>query len=100
MGRVEGTALDNKDDKVIVLKDWVPGWVRDSYLTNEEIDALNDQYYRFQLTQENVETSPGTQALLVEKAAAKLETLDRDSLKMWLQRIPSSLLVHLIERGN
>ena len=88
------------DDKVIVLKDWVPSWVRDSYLTNEEIDALNDEYYRSQLTQENVETSPGTQALLVEKAVAKLEALDRENLERWLHRIPASLLVHLIEREN
>jgi hypothetical protein len=88
------------DDKVIVLKDWVPSWVRDSYLTKEEIDALNNEYYRSQLKQENVETSPGTQALLVEKAVAKLESLDRESLERWLHRIPASLLVHLIERGN
>lgn len=88
------------DDKVIVLKEWVPGWVRDSYLTNEEIDALNDESYRSQLKQENVETSPGTQALLVEKAVAKLETIDRANLEMWLHRIPSALLVRLIERGN
>lgn len=94
---VEDTALD---DKVIALKDWVPGLVRDSYLTNEEIDALNDEYYRSELKQENVETSPGTQAQLVEKAAAKLETLDREKLEMWLHRIPSALLVQLIERGN
>ena len=92
--------MDDKDDKVIVLKDWVPGWVRDSYLSNEEIDALNDEYYRSQLKQENVETSPGTQALLVEKAVAKLESLDRESLERWLHRIPAALLVHLIERGN
>ena len=91
---------DDKDDKVIVLKDWVPGWVRDSYLTKEEIDALNDEYYRSELKQENVETSPGTQALLVEKAVAKLESLDRENLERWLHRIPSALLVHLIERGN
>ena len=57
--------MDDKDNKVIVLKDWVPGWVKDSYLTNEEIDALNDEYYRSQLEQENVETLPGTQAVLV-----------------------------------
>jgi hypothetical protein len=88
------------DDKVIALKDWVPGWVRDAYLTNQEIDALNDEYYRSQLKQENVETSPGTQAALVEKAVAKLETLDRENLKRWLHRIPAALLVHLIERGN
>jgi hypothetical protein len=92
--------LDDKDDKVIALKDWVPGWVRDSYLSKEEIDALNDEYYRSQLKQENVETSPGTQALLVEKAAAKLESIDRENLETWLHRIPSALLVHLIERGN
>jgi hypothetical protein len=88
------------DDKVIALKDWVPAWVRESYLTKEEIDALNDEYYRSELKQENVETSPGTQAKLVEKAAAKLESLDRESLERWLHRIPSALLVHLIERGN
>jgi hypothetical protein len=92
--------LDDKDDKVIALKDWVPGWVRDSYLSKEEIDALNDEYYRSPFTQENVETSPGTQALLVEKAVAKLESLDRDNLERWLHRIPAALLVHLIERGN
>ena len=92
--------MDDKDEKVIVLKDWVPGWVRDSYLTKEEIDALNDEYYRSQLKQENVETSPGTQALLVEKAVAKLESLDRENLERWLHRIPAALLVHLIERGN
>ena len=90
---------NDNNDKVIVLKDWVPGWVRDSYLTNEGIDALNDEYYR-SLKQENVETSPGTQALLVEKAVAKLESLDRDNLERWLHRIPAALLVHLIERGN
>ena len=88
------------DDKVIVLKDWVPGWVRESYLSNEEIDALNDEYYRSQLKQENVEISPGSQALLVKKSVAKLETLDRENLERWLHRIPASLLVHLIERGN
>ena len=92
--------MDDKDDKVIVLKDWVPGWVRESYLTNEEIDALNNEYYRSQLKQENVETSPGTQTLLVEKAVAKLETIDRENLERWLHRIPAALLVHLIERGN
>ena len=92
--------MGDKDDKVIVLKDWVPGWVRDSYLTNEEIDGLNDEYYRSQLKQENVETSPGTQTLLVEKAVAKLETIDRENLERWLHRIPAALLVHLIERGN
>ena len=92
--------MDDKKDKVIVLKDWVPGWVRDSYLSKEEIDALNDEYYRSQLTQENVETSPGTQALMVEKAVAKLESIDRENLERWLHRIPAALLVHLIERGN
>jgi vesicle coat complex subunit len=88
------------DDKVIALKDWVPGWVRDSYLTNEEIDALNDEYYCSQLKQENVATSPETQPLLVKKAVAKLESIDRDNLERWLHRIPAALLVHLIERGN
>lgn len=92
--------MDDKNDKVIVLKDWVPGWVRDSYLTKEEIDALNDEYNRSQLKQEDVETSPGTQAILVEKAVAKLESLDRENLERWLHRIPAALLVHLIERGN
>jgi hypothetical protein len=92
--------LDDKEDKVIPLKDWVPGWVKNSYLTKEEIDALNDEFYRSELKQENADTSPGTQALLVEKAVAKLESLDRESLERWLHRILAALLVHLIERGN
>jgi hypothetical protein len=92
--------LDDKKDKVIALKDWVPSWVKDSYLPKEETGVLNDEYYRSQLKQENVENSPGTQALLVEKAVAKLETLDRENLERWLHRIPAALLVHLIERGN
>ena len=71
MGLVDDTALDDKNNKVIPLKDWVPGWIRDSYRSKKEIDVLNDEYYRSQLEQENVETSPGTQALLVEKAVAK-----------------------------
>ncbi|MEG3920740.1 hypothetical protein QUA07_16620 [Microcoleus sp. T3_A4] len=34
--------------KVISMKDWVPSRVRDSYTTNEEIDALNEEYEQYQ----------------------------------------------------
>jgi hypothetical protein len=86
--------------KVIVLKDWVPAWVRDSYLTKEEIDACTEEYHRAQLKQEHVESASDNQALLVEKALTKLESIDRDSLQKWLHRIPAELLVELMEKGN
>ena len=41
---VEDGAVTN----VISMKDWVPGKIRDSYLTNEEIDALNEEYEQYQ----------------------------------------------------
>jgi hypothetical protein len=88
-------------NKVIVLKDWVPAWVRDSYLTKEEIDAFTEEYHRrAQLKQEDVESASDNQALLVEKALTKLESIDPDSLQKWLHRIPAELLVELIEKGN
>jgi hypothetical protein len=87
-------------NKVIVLKDWVPSWVRDSYLTKEEIDACTEEYHRAQLKQEDVESASDNQALLVEKALTKLESLDRDSLQKWLHRIPAELLVELMGKGN
>ena len=87
-------------NKVIVLKDWVPAWVRDSYLTKEEIDAFTEEYDRSQLKQENVQSASDNQALLVEKALTNLESLDRDILQKWLHPIPAELLVELIEKGN
>lgn len=40
----EAVATDNNDNKVIVLKDYVPAWVKDAYLTKEEIDTWNEEY--------------------------------------------------------
>jgi hypothetical protein len=82
---------------VIVLKDWVPNRVRDSYLTEDEIDALNEEYNQSQLEPGNPPSSLDTQAQLVEKAAAKLASIDRPNLEKWLHRIPTELLVELIE---
>ena len=96
MGWVEDAALN----KVIVLKDWVPAWVRDSYLTKEEIDAFTEEYHRTQLKQEDVQSASDNQALLVAKALTNLESLDRDSLQKWLHRIPAELLIELMEKGN
>jgi vesicle coat complex subunit len=83
--------------KVIVLKDWVPGWVRDSYMTDDEIDTFNEEYHQSQLEQGDVESVSDNQALLVRKAVAKLESLDRANLEKWLHRIPTELLVELMK---
>lgn len=82
---------------VIVLKDWVPNRVIDSYLTEDEINAFNDEYHQSSLAQSDTSTSLDTQAQLVRKAAAKLTSIDKTTLEKWLHRIPSSLLVELIE---
>lgn len=82
---------------VIVLKDWVPNRVRDSYLTEDEIDAFNEEYRQSPLKQHNTPTSLDTQAQLVEKAAAKLASIDKPNLEKWLHRVPATLLVELIE---
>ncbi|MCC3587995.1 hypothetical protein [Microcoleus sp. PH2017_30_WIL_O_A] len=84
-------------DNVIVLKDWVPGWVRDSYMTQEEVDTFNEECRQSQLKQENIESASDNQTVLVGEAVAKLESLDRDGLEKWLHRIPAQLLVELIE---
>lgn len=86
------------DDKVIALKDWVPGSVRTSYLTPEEIDTYNEEYRHSQLEPSNIPTSSDNQTQLVEKAVAKLEFLDRASLEKWLHRIPAELLAELVEQ--
>ncbi|MEG3840087.1 hypothetical protein [Microcoleus sp. herbarium14] len=82
--------------KVISMKDWVPGWVRDSYMTQEEVDTFNEECRQSQLKQENIESASDNQARLVGEAVAKLESLDRDSLEKWLHRIHAELLVELI----
>ena len=83
---------------VISMKDWVPGWVRDSYLTEAEIDAFNQEFPPSQLAPGAVEnTLDNQEALLVEKAVTKLESIDRDSLEKWLQRLPAELLVELVK---
>ena len=82
---------------VIVLKDWVPNRVIDSYLTEDEIDAFNEEYRKSPLEQSDTPNSLDNQAQLVRKAAAKLTSIDKTTLEKWLHRIPSSLLVELIE---
>jgi hypothetical protein len=82
---------------VISMKDWVPGWVRDSYLTEAEIDAFNQEFAPSQLAPGAVENSLDNLAVLVGEAVAKLESIDRSSLEKWLQRIPAELLVELVE---
>lgn len=82
---------------VISMKDWVPGWVRDSYMTPEEVHTFNEEYRQSQLKQENVESASNDRARLVGEAAAKLESLDRPALEKWLHRIPAALLVELID---
>lgn len=84
---------------VISMKDWVPGWVRDSYLTEDEVDTFNEEYRQSQLTQENVESASDNNnaARLVKEAVTKLESIDRASLEQWLHRLPASLLVELVK---
>ena len=83
---------------VISMKDWVPGWVKDSYLTEAEIDAFNQECCQSQLAPGAVENALDNQeALLVEKAVTKFESIDRAHLEKWLQRIPAELLVQLVE---
>lgn len=86
-------------DNVIVLKNWVPGWVRDYYMTQEEVDTFNEECCQSQLKQENIESASDNQARLVGEAVAKLESIDRASLEKWLHRIPAELLVELVEKS-
>ncbi|MEG4912265.1 hypothetical protein [Microcoleus sp. B7-D4] len=87
-------------DNIIVLKDWVPGWVRDSYLTEDEIDAFEEEFRQSQLKQENIESVSDNLTALVREAVTKLESLDRNCLEKWLHRIPAELLVELIDKPN
>lgn len=85
--------------KVISMKDWVPGWVRDSYLTEDEVDTFNQDYHQSHLTQENVESASDNNnaARLVGEAVTKLESINRVCLEKWLHRLPAELLVELVE---
>ncbi|MEG4242957.1 MULTISPECIES: hypothetical protein [unclassified Microcoleus] len=83
---------------VISMKDWVPGWVKDSYLTEDEINAFEEEARQSQLKQEDAESVLDNQTVLVGKAVAKLESIDRDCLEKWLHRIPAELLVELVDK--
>jgi len=85
---------------VISMKDWVPGWVRDSYLTPEEVDTFNEEYRHSQLESSNTPTSLDNQWRLVGEAVSKLESLDRASVEKWLHRIPTDLLVELVDQSK
>jgi hypothetical protein len=80
------------------MKDWVPGWVKDSYLTEDEIATFEEEWSQSQLKQEDVESVSDNQAVLVRKAVTKLESIDRNSLEKWLHRIPAEVLVELVDR--
>lgn len=84
-----------------MLKDWVPGWVRDSYLTEDEIATFDEELRQSSLPQEDIETvSDNNQTELVREAVTKLESLDRASVEKWLHRIPTELLVELVEESK
>lgn len=85
---------------VISMKDWVPGWVKDSYLTEDEIAAFEEEFRQSQLKQQEVESVSDNQNVLVREAATKLKSIDRDSLEKWLHRIPAELLVELVEKSQ
>ena len=82
------------------MKDWVPGWVKDSYLTEDEIATFEEELRPSQLKQEDVESVSDNQAMLVREAVTKLESIDRDSLEKWLHRIPAEMLVELVEKSK
>jgi hypothetical protein len=94
--QIEDEAMTN----VISMKDWVPGWVKDSYLTEAEINAFNQECPESPLEQSDIPGSLDTQTLLVAEAVAKLESIDRHSLEKWLHRIPAPLLDELIKKAN
>jgi len=93
---VEAAAVTN----VISMKDWVPGWVKDSYLTEDEIATFEEELRQSQLKQEDVESVSDNQAVLVRKAMTKLESIDRNILEKWLHRIPAELLVELVDQSK
>ena len=82
---------------VISMKEWVPQWVQNSYLTEDEIATFEEEARQSQLKQEDAESVSDNQGVLVRKAVAKLESIDRDSLEKWLHRIPAELLRELVE---
>ncbi|MEG4036043.1 hypothetical protein QUA03_19680 [Microcoleus sp. S36b_A4] len=83
---------------VISMKDWVPGWVKDSYLTEDEINTFEEEARQSQLKQEDVGSASDHQTALVREAVTKLESIDRDSLEKWLHRIPAQLLGELVDK--
>lgn len=85
---------------VISMKDWVPGWVKDSYLTEDEIATFEEELRQSQLKQEDAESVSDNQAVLVREAVTKLESIDRNSLEKWLHRIPAELLVELVDQSQ
>lgn len=85
---------------VISMKDWVPGWVKDSYLTEDEIATFEEELRQSQLKQEDAESLSNNPALLVREAVTKLESIDRNSLEKWLHRIPPELLVELVDKSK
>ena len=85
---------------VISMKDWVPGWVKDAYLTEDEIATFEEEARQSQLKQEDVGSVSDNQTVLVRKAVTKLESIDRNCLEKWLHRIPAELLVELVEKSQ
>lgn len=83
---------------VISMKDWVPGWVKDSYLTEDEIATFEEEARQSQSKQEDVGSVSDNQTVLVREAVAKLESIDRHSLEKWLHSLPAELLVELVEK--
>ena len=82
------------------MKDWVPGWVKDSYLTEDEIATFEEELRQSQLKQEDAESVSDNQAVLVREAVTTLESIDRNSLEKWLHRIPAELLVELVDQSQ
>ncbi|MEG4088500.1 hypothetical protein [Microcoleus sp. Pol12B4] len=85
---------------VISMKEWIPGWVKDAYLTEDEIATFEEEARQSQLKQEDAESVLDNQGVLVREAVTKLESIDRLSLEKWLHRIPAELLVELVEKSQ
>ena len=91
---------DGAVTNVISMKDWVPGWVKDSYLTEDEIATFEEELRQSQLKQEDAQSVSDNPAVLVREAVTKLESIDRKSLEKWLHRIPAELLVELVDQSQ